>query len=161
MHKALGATETVAPGPEAREALVGTGAMAYQPIVGPEVYSGGGFPLIFDCVGNRNSLSQALSYAAPRGRIVVLGCAGEVKKLELSFLWARELQVQGFVGYGPEQWRGSTKHTFQITLDALVETDSSVGEMVTHVFPLEQFRAALSAAGNHRRSGAIKVVIQP
>ena len=161
MHKSLGATETVAPGAQAREALVGTGAMAYQPIVGPEVYSGGGFPLIFDCVGNRGSLSQALSYAAPRGRLVVLGCAGEVKKLDLSFLWARELQVQGFVGYGPERWRGKTEHTFQITLDALLETQASVGDMVTHVFPLEQFRAALSAAGNHRRSGAVKVVIKP
>ena len=60
---ALGATEVVRPGAEAREALIDTGAKAYMPLVGPEVYAGGGFPLIFDCVGSRESLEEALSAA--------------------------------------------------------------------------------------------------
>ncbi len=161
LARKLGATEVVSPGLEARQALVETGAMAYQPIVGPEVYSGGGFPLIFDCVGNRGSLDQALRFAAPRGRLVVLGCAGEIPKLDLTFLWARELTVRGFVGYGEEEWRGERLHTFRIVHRLLEEAPAPVHELVTHIFPLDEYRSGLSAAANHRRSGAVKVVLEP
>lgn len=157
----LGAGEVVTPGPEARQALVDTGASAYMPIVGPEVYAGGGFPLIYDCVGSDSSLSQALRFASPRGRVVVIGCVGELKKLDLTFLWAHELHLRGSVGYGQETWRGERQNTFQIVHDLLVETGAPVHEMVTHAFPLHQYGAALKAAANHRRSGAVKVVLQP
>ncbi len=161
MHLAMGATETVTPGPEARQAMIDTGAMAYQPIVGPEVYSGGGFPRIFDCVGNAASLAQAMRYAAPRGTVVLLGCATEIKRIDLSFLWARELNVRGFVGYGLDRFRGEEVHTFDITMQALRESEAPVGDLVTHVFPLRQYRTAVAAAANHGRSKAIKVALTP
>jgi threonine dehydrogenase-like Zn-dependent dehydrogenase len=161
LARKLGATEVVAPGSEARQALIETGASAYMPVVGPEVYSGGGFPLIYDCVGNRSSLAQSLSYATPRGRIVVIGCVAEFKKLDLTFVWARELRIRGAVGYGRETWRGEQRHTFEIAHDLLLETGAPVQDMVTHVFPLDQYLDALRAAANHRKSGAVKVVLQP
>jgi L-iditol 2-dehydrogenase len=157
----LGASHIVSPGNEARQALIDTGAKGYKPIIGDEVYAGGGFPLIFDCVGKAASLNQCLRYAAPRARIVLLGCAPEIPKLDLSFLWARELDVKGFVGYGLEDWHGERKHTFQITQELLVETGAPLESMVTHAFPLSEYRKALSAAANHRQSGAIKVLLQP
>jgi L-iditol 2-dehydrogenase len=161
LARSLGAAEVVAPGFEARQALVETGAMAYQPIVGDEVFSGGGFPLVFDCVGSPSALDQALRFTAPRGRIVMLGCAATIPKLDLTFLWAREIEMRGFVGYGRERWRGEEKHTFQVTQELLVETAAPVRDLVTHVFPLDQYRTALSAAANHRRSEAVKVVLEP
>jgi len=190
LARLLGASRVVSPGDDARQALIDTGAMAYQPILGPEVYSGGGFPLVFDCVGSRSSIEQSLRYAAPRGRVVLLGCAGELEKLDLTFLWARELDVKGFVGYGRETWPGeepdaaeearqggeahereeppraeahqrTEAHTFEITLEALRRTGNRAREMVTHVFPLEQYRDALSAASDHGKSGAVKVLLEP
>lgn len=158
---ALGADETITPGDEARQALVDTGAQAYMPVVGPEVYAGGGFETVFDCVGNRPSLMQSLAFASPRGRIVVLGCAGEIRKLDLTFLWAKELRLQGYVGYGAEDWAGSRRHTFDITLERLRNDPRALGDLVTHVFPLEQYHDALRAAYDHRRSGAVKVALQP
>ena len=158
---ALGASRVVRPGDEARQALVDTGSMAYQPLVGPEVYSGGGFPLIFDCVGSRGSLEQAMRYASPRGRVVVLGCSAQIKKLDLTFLWARELHARGFLGYGTEAWDGRKLHTFEITRELLLRKPIPADRIVTHIFPLDQYREALKAAGNRRRSGAMKVVLQP
>jgi hypothetical protein len=35
-------------------------------MIGPEVFAGGGFPLVFDCVGGKDSLDQALRFVAPR-----------------------------------------------------------------------------------------------
>ena len=159
--KALGASEIVAPGPEARQALVERGAQGYMPIVGEEVYAGGGFPLVFDCVGSKATLQQSLRYASARGRVVMLGCAAEIRKLDLTFVWARELMVKGFVGYGREEWAGGHAHTFQITHDLLVQTGAPVDRMVTHVFPLAQYRDALSAAANRRKSRSIKVLLDP
>ena len=159
--RALGADDVISPGDEARQALIETGAEDYMPIVGDEVYSGGGFPLIFDCVGSDQTVKQSLRYASPRGRIVVLGCAAEIRKLDLTFVWARELEMKGYVCYGLEEWRGERKHTFEITHDLLLETGASVEQMVTHVFPLEQYQDALSAATNRRRSGSVKVLLDP
>jgi L-iditol 2-dehydrogenase len=161
LARRMGATEAVKPGLEVRDVLVETGAMAYQPIIGAEVFSGGGFPVVYDCVGNGGSLSQALRYTAPRGRVVMLGCAAEIPKLDLTFLWARELEVRGFVGYGAERWGRESRHTFEITHDLLVESGTPVHSLVTHVFSLDEYRSALSAAANHRRSGAVKVVLKP
>ncbi len=161
LARRFGASEVVSPGLEARQALIDTGARAYQPLVGPEVYSSGGFPLIFDCVGSEGSLEQALRYGAPRGRVVLLGCAGELGKLDLTFVWARELRVRGSVGYGLEDWRGSRRHTIEITLDRLVEGAAPVREMVTHVFPLDEYRDALRAAADHATSEAVKVLLEP
>ena len=157
----LGASDVVAPGDEARQALVDTGAQGYMPIVGEEVYAGGGFPLIFDCVGSGQTIAQSLRFAAPRGRIVMLGCAAEIAKLDLTFLWARELDVKGYVGYGIEDWNGARAHTFQITHDLLLESGAPVDRMVTHVYPLQQYRDALSAAANRHRTRSIKVLLDP
>lgn len=161
MALSLGASGTVAPGDEAREALVGTGAIPYRPMLGREIFSRGGFPYIVDCVGSADSLMQALYFAAPRGKVVMLGCAAEVRKVDLTLLWARELEVQGFVGYGRESWRGGTHHTFEVTQSLIMEGAPPVEQLVTHVFPLREYRYALSAAANRRRSGAIKVVLTP
>ncbi|MDX1493232.1 MAG: zinc-binding dehydrogenase [Longimicrobiales bacterium] len=161
LARALGASSTVTPGDEARDALVETGAQAYMPIVGDEVYAGGGFPLIFDCVGSEQTIKQGLRYASVRGRIVLLGCAAEIPKLDLTFVWANELEIKGYQCYGDEEWRGKLEHTFQITHDMILETGAPVEEMVTHVYPLTEYRNALSTAANHRKTGSVKVVLDP
>jgi threonine dehydrogenase-like Zn-dependent dehydrogenase len=159
--RALGADTIVAPGQEARQALVDSGAQAYMPIVGDEVFAGGGFPLVFDCVGSGQTIKQALRFAAPRARLVMLGCAAEIAKLDLTFMWARELDLKGFVGYGRETWRGGHAHTFEITQELLLETAPPVDRMVTHVYPLRDYRQALATAANRRKTGSIKVLLDP
>jgi threonine dehydrogenase-like Zn-dependent dehydrogenase len=138
----------------------------------PEVFSGGGFAQIFDCVGSESSLGQALRFTSARGRIVMLGCAAELRRLDLTLLWARELEVRGFVGYGRERWRGEELHTFEVTRRLLREDGTRsmaagggdgarIERLVTHVFPLEEYRPALSTAWNRARTGAVKVVLTP
>jgi threonine dehydrogenase-like Zn-dependent dehydrogenase len=157
---ALGASDVTAP-EDAPALLRRTGARAYRPMVGPAVYAGGGFAVVYDCVGSRASLDQALRYAAPRGTIVLLGCAAKVRALDLTLVWARELDVRGVVGYGREAWGGEALHTFALTQRLLMATKSPVADMITHTYPLDRYRTALSAARHRRVSGAIKVVLTP
>ena len=161
LAKVLGADETVTPGDEARSALISTGARAYMPMVGGEVYAGGGYDMVFDCVGSPSSLTQSLRSTAARGEIVLLGCAGQVPKLDFTFLWARELNLQGYVVYGREDWQGGSPHTFEITMERMVADGHGLADLVTHVFPLDQYKDGLRAAYNHRDSKAVKVVLAP
>lgn len=117
--------------------------------------------MIYDCVGSRESLDQAIRFATPRGRVVVLGCSAQIRKLDLTFLWSRELEIRGFLGYGTEAWDGRELHTFEITRELLLRKPLPIDRMVTHIFPLEQYREALKVASNRRRSGAMKVVLKP
>jgi L-iditol 2-dehydrogenase len=154
----LGASSTASPGPRARDALFVTGARAYKPVVGPEVFGGGGFGLIFDCVGSRESLDQSLRFVAPRGTIALLGCAGQIGSLDLTFLWSREVRVAGFLCYGTESFRGEKLHTFEVTHRLLAETRAPITSLVTHRYPLAGYREALRAAARRGESGAMKVL---
>lgn len=160
LARRLGASEVIGPGPEARQALIDTGASAYLPPVGPEVYAGGGFSLIFDCVGSPSSLDQALRFSAAGARVILEGCASRAGDLDLTFLWARELRIQGSLAYGMEDWEGSRLHTFEL-VQRFLTGGGAIEELVTHVFPLSEYRDALRAAGSHARSGAIRVVLRP
>jgi len=161
LAREFGASDTVTPGDGARQALLNTGAVAYKPIIGGEVFAGGGFPIVFDCVGSQQSIDQALRFVAPRGKIVLLGCAGKLSQLDLTFLWAREIQLVGFVGYGMENWGGEKRHTFDITQELLIETSAPIEKLVSHTFSLAQYKDALKAAMHRSASGAMKVVVTP
>lgn len=156
----LGADTGIDP-QSARETMIATGARIYEPMVGPEVFAGGGFPVVFDCVGSRETLDRALRFAAARGTVLLVGCAGSLRRIDLTLVWARELAVRGAVGYGREQWQGEALHTFSLTQRLLQATDTPVAEMVTHSYPLDRYRTALSAARRRSESGAIKVVLTP
>jgi L-iditol 2-dehydrogenase len=161
LAREFGASDAVSPGANAVNALLATGAATYQPITGAPVFAGGGFPIIIDCVGSKSSLDQALRFVAPRGKILLLGSASDVDGLDLSFLWAREVQLCGYVGYGMESWRGEQLHTFEVTHRLLAETRAPMGKLLTHRFPLALYREALRAAAYRGTSGAMKVVLTP
>ena len=69
--------------------------------------------------------------------------------------------MKGYVGYGAESWKGGVTHTFGVTHELMEESGGSLDDMVTHVFPLEEYRTALTAASSHGTSGAIKVLLEP
>jgi L-iditol 2-dehydrogenase len=161
LARELGASDTPTPGGEALGAMLATGAKLYRPIIGPEVFAGGGFATVFDCVGSRESLDQALRFVAPHGKIVLLGCAGEIGDLDLTFLWAREIQLTGFVGYGIESWRGERLHTFEVTHRLIAESGAPLGKLVSHSFPLACYRTAFRATARRSVSRALKVLLTP
>ncbi len=161
LARALGADETVAPGEAARAALRRTGARAFKPLVGPEVFAGGGFDVVLDCVGSRATLQQAIGWTAPGGRVALVGCAGRMRGLDLAFVWARELRIQGTAGYGPDAWRGERLHAFDRAMRLLREGRAPVRDMVTHQLPLAGYREAFAAASDHAATGSVKILLRP
>lgn len=157
----LGATASVKPGQHARNVLLDSGATAHKPLIGSEIFTGGGFPIIFDCVGSAESIDQSLRFAGDRGHVVMLGCAGSVRNLDLSFLWSRELTVHGFVGYGTEIFEGEDLHTFEITQKFMKKSLDILSLVVTHEFSLEDYQKAINTTRNKAQTGAIKAIFRP
>ena len=157
----LGATRAVVDrvGDGAIQAAIATaGARPHAPLVGGPTLTGG-FERVYDCVGSGSSLAAALSAAGPRGRITLIGTAFEVRQLDLTLAWARELQISGSYLYGLEPSLPGHPHTFDHLLDLLaIHPELPVGELVTHRFPLDRWRDALRATTGRGRHASVKVV---
>jgi len=135
-----------------------TGARAYQPIRGKPVYAGG-FDMVFDCVGSSRSVDESLRVAGPRGRVVLVGCAAEMNKLDLSFVWARELTISGCYVYGDEHSLGGHPHTFDVALKLIQEhPEIDLSALVTHVYPLESWQQAMQVSLARGKYSVLKVL---
>ncbi|HUP88620.1 MAG TPA: alcohol dehydrogenase catalytic domain-containing protein [Longimicrobiales bacterium] len=134
-------------------------ATSYKPTLGPRFVEGGP-SLIFDTVGNETSINDSLSLAREGGRIVLVGAAAKLNA-DWTRLWYRQLSVAGIFAYGHAPFQG--KQTDIYTTAVQLMKSGGFGElgMVTHQFPLEEYRAALSAALDKRGHSSTKVVFRP
>jgi threonine dehydrogenase-like Zn-dependent dehydrogenase len=137
-----------------------THAPRLKPVLGRD-FLAGGFDRVFDCVGSAASLADAFAVTRPGGTIVMVGAAGVMPKLDLSFLWSKEIRLVGSLGYGFEERDGTRRRTFDIALDILSSADRPVEELVTHRFAFDRVRDALRANLFREKSGAIKTVLHP
>ncbi len=134
------------------------GATAYKPVIGGPTLVGG-FDWVYDCVGSERSVKDALTVAGPRGRIMMVGCAGEIGKLDLTYVWSRELQITGSYVYGEEPGLDGNPHTFDVALRLMAEhPEIRLSDMITHRYPLDQWREAMAVSLARGSHGAIKVV---
>lgn len=122
-----------------------TGATSHQPILGPPTLVGG-FDVVYDCVGSRDTIEQAMRITRPGGTVVLVGAPGALGGLDWSFLWSKELRLKGTMCYGVEDVPGQgRRRTFEIVLDAM--TDATLGglldRLVTHTLPLERYEEAV------------------
>lgn len=156
LGRMLGADETPAGGAlEAASKLLGAGL--YKPTLGRPV-TDWGFDVVFDCVGSRRSIDDGLRVTRPGGSFVLLGGAGEIPRLDWAFVWSREIKLLGSCGYGRERWRGADRHTFEVTMELLLEHPAyPIDRILTHVLPLREYRKAIGAALHRRESKAVKV----
>ena len=134
------------------------GAQLFQPELGkPTVL--GGFDGVFDCGGAQSSLDDAVRWARANGIVVVVGMPAQ-PKVSWASLWFKELRVLGAYAYGVEEWQGKRVRTFALALDLLEGGFVSLRGLVTHRFPLTQWRQAVQTALQAGRRCAIKVVLE-
>ena len=100
--------------------------------------SGEGFDVTIEAAGTWEALHDAIRLTAPRGRVAVVGCASaEPYGYSLERLIGVEVSLLGVRG-SPGVWPQ--------TIDMMARGDLRVAPLVSHKFPLEQFRTAFSMA---------------
>uniref|UniRef100_A0A7C3Z0P2 Alcohol dehydrogenase n=1 Tax=Desulfobacca acetoxidans TaxID=60893 RepID=A0A7C3Z0P2_9BACT len=119
----------------------------------------GGADFFFDCVGSKYSIQAGLLALRARGALVMVGTAGAVGQVDLSSLWFRELRVTGSSMYAYGNFRGKRVRTYQLALDLLAGKDFPAAGLLTHTFPLQQYREVFQTALDKRRHQSVKVAV--
>lgn len=154
----LGATRYVTSGGEAfiDEVAATTKSRTFKPWKGlPWLQDG--FDKIYDTVGSAKSLELAIRIAKAQGTIVVPGVA-EPKRFEWTPLYFKELHLIGSNGAGIEDFEGRRVHAFQAYLELVDQGRLDLASIVTHRYPLAEYREAFLAARNKAECRSIKVV---
>lgn len=134
-------------------------ARSYKPTIGPRFIEGGP-SLIYDSVGTASTVRNSLSLCRERGRIIVVGAAARVNA-DWTRVWYRELTVAGIFAYGLAPWKGERCDIYEAATDLLRSHRFEALRMVTHVFDLEEYRAAIATALDKGGKRSIKVVFRP
>ena len=126
----------------------------------------GGFPYVVEAVGSPQSVTEALRAVANRGTVLLLGAAG-ISEVDLTPVWYKEAALVGSIdhtvdsGSAPGLAGGPERHSVDRALDILAAGLLPDEVVVTHEFPLEEYRQAVETAIGRDTSQAIKVVFRP
>ena len=118
----------------------------------------GGFDVIYDCVGTRKTIQDSLRWARAGGTVVLVGVNLKPMQVDLTPIWYQEVDLIGLYTHGMEEWNGVKQSTYDLTTDLLLKKKILIDGLITHRFPLEQWRTAVQTASD-KNSGAIKVVL--
>jgi threonine dehydrogenase-like Zn-dependent dehydrogenase len=115
--------------------------------------------VVYDTIGSTETVETSLRLLATGGTLVVSGVEPP-KRFEWTPLYFKELKVIGSNGFGIEEVGGVAKHAMQHYFD-FVSDGLDLTPVITHRFPLERWDEAVLAVKNSRRTGAVKVLLEP
>ena len=114
---------------------------------------GSGVDVTIDAVGSSSSLTDAIGFTRPRGRVVLLGMPNQVD-MNLTALWHRETELVGAYCYGTEHGHGD-KNTFELATELV--GGLNLGQLVSELYPLAEYQTAIEHAAQAGARGLIKV----
>jgi threonine dehydrogenase-like Zn-dependent dehydrogenase len=114
----------------------------------------GGMDLVYDAIGSGPSLQEVLRVVRPQGTVVLPGM-GHPRFVDWDPLVHKQVTVMGSHGRGIETWRGRAVHSYTVVHDLMAEGRFPADKLLTHVFPLEDYRTALGVLTHRGRHGAV------
>jgi threonine dehydrogenase-like Zn-dependent dehydrogenase len=120
----------------------------------------GGADYFFDCAGGRKALQDGLVLLRSRGTYVLMGSTGSVKNVDLSAIWFRELCLTGSCIYSHGHFQGREVRILEMAVDILASGTYPTEGLVTHRYPLTEYRQALQTAMDKGKTQSMKVVIR-
>lgn len=139
-----------------------TDGSLFKPAIGKRVLFGNKGPdVIFDSIGSGRTIDDALHLVRTNGTIVIVGMAFKgMKNIEWALQIYKELDILGSMMHGREVHAGTEIDTFELAVDFLTEYGDRFRGLVTHRFPIEQYKEAFKVASKKGKYDAIKVVFE-
>jgi Zinc-binding dehydrogenase len=137
-----------------------TGAKLYKGSLGNTMLLGG-YDVIYDTLGTKRTLHDALRWTRAGGAVVIVGVSLHMMRIDLSPVWYQEVSLVGSMNHGTEQWPiGSQEHfsTFAISAELIAQGLFHPEKLITHRFALTNFPEALSTASGKEHTRAFKVI---
>jgi L-iditol 2-dehydrogenase len=156
----LGAAEIVPARGDYTAALADAGGTRLlTPIIGKPV-GVGGFDRTFVCIGGMRGMDDAMRVTRAGGTIVLLGNSSTMNGLDWTPLWLKELTVRGSLCYGSPVHAGAEHGAFAESAALIASGRAPVVGLLTHTYPLGQYRQALATAMNKGGGESIKVAFR-
>jgi len=108
---------------------------------------GMGFDYVLEGTGSPSGASLAISLARPLGTVILKSTHGKPSQIDVTSIAVKELRVLG-TRCGP----------FDKAIKAILSGKIGVKELITHVFPLEEFKEAFETSIS---SESVKVQLEP
>ena len=106
--------------------------------------------LVFECIGVKGTLEQAIGMVGPRGQVVVVGVCMETDQIQPLQCILKEVSVDFVLGYDPAD--------FDETINALASGQIKPQPMVTDVITVDQVPAMFEALKHP--GGRAKVLVE-
>lgn len=135
-----------------------TGARAYTPLLGERIVQGG-FQRVFDTVGNSGTFQKSLIVTAGGGTVSLVGIGKKVA-FDPTPLWLKLQQVRGCYSYGYHDTEDGRRHAFEIALGLMETGRVYVEDMLTHSFPIDQYRKLIRVSMHKAGNSAIKTAVR-
>ena len=116
----------------------------------------GGVDVVYDTIGKGETLEVGSRVVRSRGTLVQAGVHGP-ERWESTPLYFKEVRLVGSNAFGFEDVEGVRKHGIQHYLDLASSGRIDVSALLTHRFPLDEWRDAFGALADQATSGAMKV----
>lgn len=161
MARALGA-EVIGHEPVTRvieEAATWSGGVLLESGGLPMAYPGG-IDVVYDTVGKQATFEVGSRVLRARGTIVKAGVHGPTW-WEDTPLYFKELALVGSNAFGVEEVDGVRQHGIRHYLDLMSDGRVDLTGMLTHTFPLGDWREAFTTLATQDETGAIKVAFEP
>lgn len=121
----------------------------------------GGFDVIYDCVADPRTVNNALRWVRAGGVVVMVGAhMAPMPKIDLTPVWYHHVNLVGTYGHGMNTWNGVTRHTFEWVYDLYRAGKLDTSGLITHRFPMQDYKEAIRVASSKGREKAIKVMFE-
>jgi len=132
-----------------------TGARPWRPRWHGLPMLSGGVDAVYDSICAPDTLEISVRITRPRGIVSIIGVEAP-RRFEWTPIYFKELRVVGANAFGIEEFGGVRKHAMEHYVDLCASGAVDLGFLVTHRYPLEEWRAAFDTA-IQKSSGCVKV----
>ena len=133
-----------------------TGAKYFEGYFGNKILLGG-FDIVYDSIGNDSSINDSLRWVRSRGSVVIIGINFKPGKIDYSPIWHQEITVTGINCHTLEDGGCSP---FDIAAELLIKKRISIDGIITHRFPMRNYREAINTFFSKGKEKAIKIILE-
>lgn len=121
----------------------------------------GGFDVVYDCVGDEETLTNSLRWTRAGGTVMIVGLhMSPMKNIDLTLVWYSHINLIGSFMHGHSEWNGQRKHDYERVIDFYRQGRFDIEGLITHRFPASDYKEAIRVASDKRKEKAIKVVFE-
>ncbi|HLF01745.1 MAG TPA: alcohol dehydrogenase catalytic domain-containing protein [Anaerolineales bacterium] len=119
-----------------------------------------GFDLIYDCVGNAETIGDSLRWTRAGGTVVVVGVNLNPVSIDLTLVWYHHVNLIGTREHGHSTWNGQTRHDYDWVIDFIRNGRFPTAGLITHRFPFADYKRAIATSMSKAKERAVKVVVE-